>query len=217
MRLGCQSWKDVTRARAGNASIAGRLQTSCGRGGFTLIELLVVIAIIGILAALLLPTLSKAKTKTKAVQCLNDLHQIELASKMYSDDNHGVMIPLWMEQGAQGANGWTYDATTFIVQFPSRLWWPDKLRLDGYLKNTASYNCPSLLRPATDTVGGRFEVSSTLSHIATGFKNHKKMERYRVGETVGQFCYWKGTVGTAVFLQRELLLTRGNQAVQSDV
>jgi prepilin-type N-terminal cleavage/methylation domain-containing protein/prepilin-type processing-associated H-X9-DG protein len=133
-----------------------------GEGGFTLIELLVVIAIIGILAALLLPTLSKAKTKTKSVECLNDLHQIELASKMYSDDDHGLMVPLWIEQGAPGANSWTYDAATFIVQYPSRLWWPDKLRLDGYLKNAGTYNCPSLLQPATATVGGSVSQTYTL-------------------------------------------------------
>jgi len=61
--------------------------------GFTLIELLVVIAIIAILAALLLPALSRAKESACRVKCTGTLKQLELAAKVYVDENRNRLPP----------------------------------------------------------------------------------------------------------------------------
>ncbi len=59
--------------------------------GFTLVELLVVIAIIGILAALLLPALSRTKAQGRNAVCLGQLRQLGIATRLYADDNNNRM------------------------------------------------------------------------------------------------------------------------------
>src|SRR5277367_1136872 len=92
-----------------------------GTGGraFTLIELLVVIAIIAILAAMLLPTLSRAKESGKRISCLNNLRQLSLSAQMYVSDSQGFYPP-------------RSDTDR----------WPDKL-CDSYGKSLKLLLCPS--------------------------------------------------------------------------
>jgi prepilin-type N-terminal cleavage/methylation domain-containing protein/prepilin-type processing-associated H-X9-DG protein len=110
--------------------------------GFTLIELLVVIAIIAILAALLLPALSRAKTKAKGMQCMNNNRQLMLAWRMYVDDSKDRLpnskggLYQWMsgqlDYNTGNASNW--DPSADIMQSPL---WP----YTG--KNAAIFRCPA--------------------------------------------------------------------------
>jgi prepilin-type N-terminal cleavage/methylation domain-containing protein/prepilin-type processing-associated H-X9-DG protein len=70
---------------------------------FTLIELLVVIAIIGILAALLLPALARAKASARSAKCKSNLHQLGLAMRMYVDENHAYPYYFYQRETAMPA------------------------------------------------------------------------------------------------------------------
>jgi prepilin-type N-terminal cleavage/methylation domain-containing protein/prepilin-type processing-associated H-X9-DG protein len=80
----------VVSAKLNFAFPAGR---RCRAFAFTLIELLVVIAIIAILAALLLPALTKAKQQAQGTQCMSNLRQLTIGWHMYNGDNRGYFVP----------------------------------------------------------------------------------------------------------------------------
>ena len=135
------------------------------RSAFSLLELLVVIGVIGVLAGLLFPALSVAKSKARRISCVSNLHHLGIAGMLYWDDHEGRAFRYrgeandggdlywfgWIQRGAEGERG--FDG--------------DQGKLAAYIGKSGVRICPSL-----NYLSSTYKLKATGASFGYGYNLH---------------------------------------------
>lgn len=145
---------------------------SARKSAFTLIELLTVIAIIGILAAIIIPTVGSVRNKAKGVRCTSNLRQMGVAIRVFANDNNGMMVPYRGEPSSPTAGSQDWLWTEYLIPYMNikadRL--PALPTGSDYKEDSSFfYMCPSSPVPVNWRAWGNYALHPVIMK-ATGSK-----------------------------------------------
>lgn len=160
------------------------------KSGFTLIELLVVIAIIALLLSILIPSLGKAKDRTRTILCRSNLRQYGLAMKMYLDDNKAYFptYNIWLKRTSATGN--------FLMEkdHPDGVFWP-------YISSFDIHLCPVFPKILKGTAWER-------TYNGTQVRGNYSMNSY-LGNHGAIWSSWLGAGVTGVLKESEVTRPSG--------